>query len=196
MKKLITTTAIIFTAAISLEAKADSHSQERNGYIEGSAGLSNAWDNQIATVGPQYNNGINLNLKAGQYYDDVIGDSDIRGEIEGSYIDNDFDNISGDVTIYAGMVNGYYDFNNSSKITPYVGLGVGAAFVEAQSSSFTDDEQTVFAYQGMLGAAYEYDNDIDLTMGYKYFNANSVEIGNRKEDMERNNIEFGVRLKY
>ena len=94
------------------------------------------------------------------------------------------------------MVNGYYDFNNSSKITPYVGLGVGAAFVEAQSSSFTDDEQTVFAYQGMLGAAYEYDNDIDLTMGYKYFNANSVEIGNRKEDMERNNIEFGVRLKY
>ncbi len=48
------------------------------------------------------------------------------------------------------MVNAYWDFMPSSIVTPYVGVGVGAAFIDS-NTRFGD---TQFAYQGMLGLAY------------------------------------------
>ena len=48
------------------------------------------------------------------------------------------------------MVNFYYDFMPSSRISPYIGVGAGAAFIDS-NTRFGD---TQFAYQAMAGLAY------------------------------------------
>jgi outer membrane protein OmpA-like peptidoglycan-associated protein len=52
------------------------------------------------------------------------------------------------------MANGYYDFFPNATITPYIGAGVGVAFVDSNTSLGS----TQFAYQGMLGLAWHITN--------------------------------------
>ena len=48
------------------------------------------------------------------------------------------------------MINGYYDFMPASIVSPYIGVGVGAAFIDSN----TRFGNTQFAYQAMVGLAY------------------------------------------
>ena len=50
----------------------------------------------------------------------------------------------------SAMANLLYDFMPGSVITPYVGAGLGVGFVDSNQSLGS----TVFAYQAMIGAAY------------------------------------------
>ena len=79
-----------------------------------------------------------------------------RVELEGSYgriPTNAF--LPGTVLTGGGsqinvMLNGYYDFMPAAVITPYIGAGIGAAFVDSN----TQFGSTQFAYQAMLGLAW------------------------------------------
>ncbi len=53
------------------------------------------------------------------------------------------------------FINGYWDFMPASIVSPYIGVGVGAAFIDS-NSRFSD---TQFAYQAMLGLAYHINNN-------------------------------------
>ncbi len=85
-------------------------------------------------------------------------------------------NGTGDVNSLALMANGYYDFLNSSAFTPYIGGGVGAARVSADSVGITtpfhftfsaNDWQ--FAYQGIAGVRYNFNPNWDIHLDYRYF---------------------------
>ncbi|MEQ8195971.1 MAG: OmpA family protein, partial [Rhodospirillales bacterium] len=81
---------------------------------------------------------------------------------------------SGDVDIFSFMVNGYYDFKNKTKWTPYLGIGIGGANISADavspiSGSALDDSDLVFAYQGMAGLTYEVNERLNLFADYRYF---------------------------
>ena len=73
------------------------------------------------------------------------------------------------------MLNGYYDFLNSSAWTPYLGAGVGAGRVTLNDVGiagigFTnsgDDWQ--FAYQGIAGVRYSFTPAISVNLDYRYF---------------------------
>jgi outer membrane protein OmpA-like peptidoglycan-associated protein len=58
--------------------------------------------------------------------------------------------INGKAGQLTAMANLLYDFMPSSLITPYVGAGAGVGFVDSNSSLGS----TVFAFQGMIGLAY------------------------------------------
>ena len=81
---------------------------------------------------------------------DFFGPSRVEGEV--AYQSNDADSInasalgqsissgfSGDVSYLSFLVNGYYDFHNSSIVTPYVSGGVGLSNVSL--NEFNIDEQ-------------------------------------------------------
>ena len=55
------------------------------------------------------------------------------------------------------FVSGYYDFANQSKLTPYLGLGIGSTFIDSDDNTNTtaDDSTLTFGYQGKLGVSYE-----------------------------------------
>jgi OmpA-OmpF porin, OOP family len=105
----------------------------------------------------------------------------LEGEL--AYRDNGLDLDApdgGDVTAWAAMFNAYYDFNKGGRFQPYVGVGVGAARLEANAvynagNDEFDDEDTVAAYQAMAGVAIGLSERLDLDVGYRYFVAPDAE---------------------
>lgn len=101
-------------------------------------------------------------------------------------------------TIYSGhysstvaLVNVYGDLGTWNKITPYVGVGVGAAynrmtgFTDSSIGSFTnaglttvtptsgvlgDKGKFAFAWALMAGASYDISDNAKLDLGYRYIN--------------------------
>ena len=72
--------------------------------------------------------------------------------------------INGKVGQLNVMANVLYDFMPTSVITPYVGAGVGIAFVDSNSSLGS----TQFAYQAILGVAYNVDESLRLMIEGRY----------------------------
>jgi OmpA-OmpF porin, OOP family len=63
------------------------------------------------------------------------------------------------------MANAYYDFFPAAALTPYVGAGVGIAFVDSTTSLGS----TQFAYQGMLGLAYNINDWMRFQVEGRYY---------------------------
>lgn len=70
------------------------------------------------------------------------------------------------------MANVYYDFNQYGALTPYVGAGVGAGFVNVEYApsgvGIVDDDDIVLAYQLVAGASYEINDRTALFAQYRY----------------------------
>jgi len=72
--------------------------------------------------------------------------------------------INGKVGQLTAMVNLLYDFMPTSVITPYVGAGAGIAFVDSNSAFGS----TQFAYQGMVGVAYNVSEQLRFMVEGRY----------------------------
>ena len=68
----------------------------------------------------------------------------------------------------AVMGNLYYDFNAGGTIVPYIGAGAGIAF-EKESALNTQDNNTAFAYQGIIGVGYNIDSQFRVNLEGRYF---------------------------
>ncbi|MBM3539422.1 MAG: OmpA family protein [Alphaproteobacteria bacterium] len=102
----------------------------------------------------------------------------LEGEL--GYRNNDVDKVSGasgggDVSQWSLMGNALYDFQTGTAFTPYVGIGLGGVRVDVDNGrTFTggrtiNDDDTVFAYQGILGVAYSLAPQWKLDLNYRYF---------------------------
>ncbi len=81
--------------------------------------------------------------------------------------------ISGEIGINSLMLNVYYDFENTSKFTPYVGLGAGIAWVSMEGdiagvADFSSKTQSNFAWNVGLGVAYDVAENFSVDLGYRY----------------------------
>lgn len=89
------------------------------------------------------------------------------------------------------MANGYFDLPipAAPQIAPYAGLGVGGMFQRNGA------EENSFAYQGMLGVNYAFNNDETVAgIGYKYFVAPDILDSDLLHfDAEMHTVEFTVR---
>jgi outer membrane autotransporter protein len=104
----------------------------------------------------------------------------IEGEL--TYRENELNTISllgthldlnGDEHSYAMLANAYYRLNTSTRFTPYLGLGVGAAVLtidaRAEGGGSFGDSDTVAAYQAIAGVAFAITQKLDLGIEYRYF---------------------------
>jgi OmpA-OmpF porin, OOP family len=74
------------------------------------------------------------------------------------------------------MVNAFYHFYNASHFVPYFGLGLGGITVyhnwKPKNASGTTislkGNDTVFAYQGIAGVAYQFNAQWSLGLDYRY----------------------------
>ncbi len=145
------------------------------------------------------NSGIALGAAAG--YD--FGSARIEGEL--AYQQNDIDKIkavnqedevSGDVSSFALFINGYYDFHNSSKFTPFITAGLGFAKVEIEDTSDNDND-TLFAYHIGAGIGYALTEKVTIESKYRYFATSNFEFENEGEfENNRHNLLFGVRVDF
>ncbi len=103
----------------------------------------------------------------------------LEGELSHRY--NDYDEgvlLDGNIHAWAAMLNGYYDFNRGGGVEPYLGLGVGAArLVNSLNAGLivSQDQDTVLAYQGMAGVAFNVTPQLAIDVGYRYFVADDAD---------------------
>jgi outer membrane protein OmpA-like peptidoglycan-associated protein len=151
-----------------------------NGFYTGLAGGAN-WLNESTVTGGGASNDVDFDLGYGLLAKLGYGFMDnFRTELELGYRSNDIDstsaagvNASGDVNAWTAFVNGYYDFMPKSQFNPFVGLGLGMARVNVDSARVNatrviDDNDTVAAYQGIVGASYALADNWLLTADYRY----------------------------
>ena len=166
-------------------------------YISGLGGL-NLFSDADFSYGPldgfggeaDYAPGFMIGGAAG-YAFDASGDPDaglaFRPELEITYRRNSLDSVTevggrntgtftdvdGNISNLGMMANGWVDYRFGD-LTPYVGFGIGASYVnlndiEYAGADIADDSDFVFAYQVGVGAAYAINSNIDLTVGYRFF---------------------------
>ena len=149
----------------------------------------------------------------------VLGYARVEGEI--AYRTNDLDSfdepgdstpLDGDMSAISVMVNGFYDFDLGLPVVPYVGAGLGLAIISVDASvsvpgfslQFVDDNDTVFAYQGILGVAYEFGDGFAATVDYRYFATMDPEVtetaaaGGSTAEIEyaSHNLTVGIRYQF
>ncbi len=179
-------------------------------YLGAAGGLNIARDSQVQGAGidskAEFENGL-----AGV---GVIGyglGTGLRIEFELGYRESDVDSVdglagSGDVNALSAMGNVLYDFDLGGPITPFLGVGVGAAQVDfggvapVGGGSIGDDD-TVFAYQGIAGVAYDISDQFKLTLDYRYFAAPNVDVTtntgvNIDTDYRSQSIMVGLRFSF
>ena len=100
------------------------------------------------------------------------------------------------VKIHSLMTNAIYNFRNTSAITPYVGAGMGVAWVDVEELS--DKE---FAYQALAGVALSVSKNTSITAAYRYFATKDIS-DNAINDVkgiipiESHNFELGLRFSF
>jgi opacity protein-like surface antigen len=91
------------------------------------------------------------------------------------------------------LANLYIDFHNSSDFTPYIGGGVGFAFIQAEGKSRIEIQhntqpdnkwigeetlgsksQTNFIWQVGVGSSYAFNETVSLDLGYRFISLGSV----------------------
>lgn len=108
-----------------------------------------------------------------------------RVELEYSRRSNQLDRVKfvegsfkggGNVTADSLLLNFYGVFHDSSRWSPYAGLGVGAARIEASDLKVTgypmsSGSAVVFAYQLGGGVGFALTDHLNLDLGYRFFSS-------------------------
>ncbi|QOD38735.1 P44/Msp2 family outer membrane protein [Candidatus Wolbachia massiliensis] len=106
---------------------------------------------------------------------------DIRVDVEGLYsqLSKNADTgittepgVADSLSVMSGLVNVYYDVAiEDMPITPYVGVGIGAAYLSNPSAAegVKDQKKFGFAYQAKAGVSYDVTPEIKLFAGARYF---------------------------
>jgi opacity protein-like surface antigen len=180
-------------------------------YVSGSFGLSMPRDCDVTdatyptTLTLEADDGLTFGGAAGYFW----GNMRIEGEI--TYQKNDLDQVSipgiistaieGDITSTSFLLNGYYDFKNTSPFIPFIGAGIGGSRVKVSTItvpgygvivSCVDD--TVFAYQLSAGIAYAVSEMVVFDIKYRYFVTSDMEYDDREYSGKSHNVYVAMRI--
>ncbi|MES2986903.1 MAG: OmpA family protein [Pseudomonadota bacterium] len=99
------------------------------------------------------------------------------------------------------MVNGMFDFGDDGGLQGFVGGGVGVARVKARyglnaRSNFIDDSDTVFAWQAIAGLRAPLSDSIDVSLKYRFFNADNLDFGAASSRFRSHSILGGLTFNF
>ncbi len=209
---------------VALTFSTHSNAADGNWYVSGQGGFVMTEDhdfnyaagNNIDTeLDNGYAFGVNAGYDHGLLFNNNIG---IRTELEYMYRNNEVDTHSlnggsplagakGEVTSNAFMANAIAYIDTNTPVKPYAGAGIGFAMVEYDGygvnaiPAVLDDDDTVFAYQGIIGAEYEITEELSITGDYRYFRTADLDITSAvnfstSTEYENHNFIFGARYKF
>lgn len=109
-----------------------------------------------------------------------------------------FRNVDGDLGVFAGMFNVFFDMHNPSRVTPYLGGGIGFAALHLSDTNgfgntqgfahlYDDSSDTVFAAQVGAGLDVAINSRYSLDIGYRYF---ITDKGNLEGDFISSDLKF------
>jgi opacity protein-like surface antigen len=181
-----------------------------NVYISGNLGAVFLNDSDLSlsdgTKGKaEYDTGFGITGAVG--YD--FGPARLEGEV--GYRANGYDtvgasgqekaNAGGDVTGWDFMLNGYFDLENTTPFTPYIGGGIGAAVLDSSAINagginMSSGDDTVFAYQIIAGAAYTFADVWALQLEYRFFGTADPTYNSTDSEYMSHNVFVGIRFNF
>lgn len=198
-------------------------------YVQGFAGYTFADDANFAGViggAPQsvfteFDDGYNIGGSVGYRFLPKGSSIGLRGEVELSFGENDADafnfsgngpgfepNADGDVSTTLLLANAFVDFDTGGKLTPYIGGGIGAGFVDfglvyGPGVTITGSDE-VFAAQLIAGVSYEINDRTSIFGDVRYLQAYDVEgvrtspggVALVSDDLNRTALNVGVRFNF
>ena len=112
-----------------------------------------------------------------------------RIEANVSYRESDADELSvegvdlgggGEASALVGLVNAYYDFDLGLPVRPYVGGGIGAAYLKLDTGPDApvdvDADTGALAWNVAAGATYDLTESLALTAGYRYLRLEGTDV--------------------
>ncbi len=95
-------------------------------------------------------------------------------------------------------------FNESwGGIHPYIGFGLGVALHEAEldvtilsNRVNLEGDDTVFAYQGLVGLSYDFTDAVGSQIGYRYLGTSEFEDQSTTATYQTHGFEFGVSYRF
>ena len=152
--------------------------------------------------------GASTEIKTGLGINHSIGyqfGNSFSTELEFAYKNGDFDkvtgdggtsNLYGDITSKSILINGIYSFDIREFYSPYIGYGIGIAFQEATQKSKGSGEETTLAYQLKAGFEMEFNRNLSLLTGYKYFTTNEAKFGFYNGELTSHTFEAGLKFHF
>ena len=138
------------------------------------------------SIGYQFGNSFNVELEftyKNGHFDKVTGDGGTS-------------NLHGDITSKSFLINGIYSFDIRKFYSPYIGYGIGFAFQEATQKAMGSGEDTTLAYQLKSGIEMEFNRNLSLLTGYKYFTTNEAKFGFYNGELTSHTFEAGLKLQF
>jgi opacity protein-like surface antigen len=86
--------------------------------------------------------------------------------------------VTDDINVHFLMSNFYFDRTNNSRFTPFIGGGVGGAFVENETGA----RDAALAYQGRAGISFAVGGGFSLDTEYIYLRTSKLSYGPHDED--------------
>ncbi len=213
--------AVVLTA--SLFAATSAQAAKEGIYVGADIGYNFA-DDQDST-GPSRN--VDIEFEDDIFYTGSVGYAFAPGEygqpaieLEAAYRENDVENLNfnggvqspvGDQSVFSVLVNGKWHFTQlSDDIIPFVGAGVGFANIDASVRygpvANINDDDTVFAYQLLAGAAVPLNENLSIVGTARYFDlaedpelnrfGGPAPVRNTLLDSEYSSFGLSVGLKY
>jgi len=208
--------SVFIAAAAVLIGGTDAQGQERGLYGELRGGAAFLTDSDVSGLGGL--DGI-ASSDVGFLVEGAIGyalGTGLRGEFELGYRQNEYDKfevpsvatvaVDGNISGVTVMGNAYYDFdlggarNNMSAVTPFVGAGLGAAFLNTEVDSLagnpvgSNEDDTVFAWQVIAGLSYEFSPTVAGTLSYNYFATSDASFDGVKVAYGSHDVLVGIRM--
>ena len=175
-------------------------------YISGNIGVAYLTDADLTddiflpglVITYAYDSGLTYGVAGG------MDSGNMRLEVEGFYQKNDIDTltltglppapVTGDTSLLAFLVNGFYDFENDSAFTPFVGGGIGYG-IASQTLAGVDFDAVVFVYQVGGGVGFAVSDTVSLDAVYRYIGTTTIEFDATSEfEYGSHNLLAGVRI--
>lgn len=220
------TLALLTTVLVASGHMAIAEGVVGSNYWSGAIGASAALDYDPALSGGlagdlniDFDTGYAVGFAFGRYFS-----TNVRAEVElayqsmdasGSTLTNSFfpggldtGTNGGSIDTTFLFVNGWYDIPTSGQVTPYVGGGLGLAYVSGSVAAqggaplLADGSDTVFAGQLGVGVAIELGNGGIVDIGYRFRSATDVTLGvqsgsqSRGANLKSNSVLIGYRMSF
>ena len=116
--------------------------------------------------------------------------------------------LGSDIQTNSIMVNGLWDYKNSTNFTPYIGVGLGWAGHEADTNRgdasvgaiSLENTTDNFVWSFLLGTTYSINHHWAIDLGYRYSDLGDVEIGPFSDagrvEMEYHSHDFTAGITY
>ncbi|PIQ43034.1 MAG: hypothetical protein COV52_07610 [Gammaproteobacteria bacterium CG11_big_fil_rev_8_21_14_0_20_46_22] len=211
MEKVITLAGALALGLAGATAVAGNAGQanQHGFYAEAMAGGNYLQDqylyDQTAGIGgdASYKLGWNAQLAAGyrftQHWRTAFAVTYLRNSTDKVTSTNNGQLNGGHASAWTYMLNGYYDITTGTALTPYFGLGLGAARVSTDYhyDGNYDHTDTAFAYQGILGLSYNVKHNVSVFGEFRHIGTAKIESkyeGQKVEGYYQNNLlDIGIR---